>query len=156
MPCTPLTISFLYCVAESHQSLHYLPSPFVSPLLYICLSFSMSCSTASLFNLSARSASDLSFSLFLYMKQVSESYEGYDKIFTGGSKQGICVAAVSHDHIEVCFDVLYKLPTGRVSYFARDFNRADWSQIKLFPQYKFVGEYTRLACQSTYSPILFI
>ena len=36
------------------------------------------------------------------------------------------------DHIKVCFDVLYKLPTGRVSYFARDFNRADWSQIKLF------------------------
>jgi Endonuclease-reverse transcriptase len=31
------------------------------------------------------------------------------------------------DHIKVCFDVLYKLPTGRVSYFACDFNRADWS-----------------------------
>jgi hypothetical protein len=36
------------------------------------------------------------------------------------------------DHIKVCFDVLYKLPTGRVSYFASDFNCADWSQIKLY------------------------
>jgi hypothetical protein len=36
------------------------------------------------------------------------------------------------DHIKVCFDVLYKLPTGLVSYFARDFNRADWNQINIF------------------------
>jgi hypothetical protein len=38
------------------------------------------------------------------MKQVSENYEGYDKIFTDGSKQGICVAAaaaVSHDKVLV-------------------------------------------------------
>jgi ribonuclease HI len=39
----------------------------------------------------------------LYMKLVSENCEGYDKMFTDGSKQGICVAAaaVSHDKVLV-------------------------------------------------------
>jgi hypothetical protein len=37
------------------------------------------------------------------MKLVSENYKGYDKIFTDGSKRGICVAAaaVSHDKVLV-------------------------------------------------------
>jgi hypothetical protein len=43
--------------------------------------------------------------LALYMKLVSEKYKGYDKIFTDGSNQGICVAAaaaaVSHDKVLV-------------------------------------------------------
>jgi hypothetical protein len=41
--------------------------------------------------------------LSLYMKLVSENYEDYDKIFTDGSKQGICVAAaaVSRDKVLV-------------------------------------------------------
>jgi hypothetical protein len=41
--------------------------------------------------------------LSLYMKLVSENYEGYDKIFTVGSKQGICIAAaaVSQDKVLV-------------------------------------------------------
>jgi hypothetical protein len=33
--------------------------------------------------------------LSLYMKLVSGNYEGYDTIFTDGSKQGICVAAAA-------------------------------------------------------------
>jgi ABC-type microcin C transport system duplicated ATPase subunit YejF len=39
----------------------------------------------------------------LYIKLVSENYERYHKIFTYGSKQGICVAAaaVSHDKVLV-------------------------------------------------------
>jgi ribonuclease HI len=42
--------------------------------------------------------------LSLYTKLVSENYEGYDKVFSDGSKQGICVAAaaaVSHDKVLV-------------------------------------------------------
>jgi hypothetical protein len=33
--------------------------------------------------------------------KVCENYEGYVKIFTDGSKQGICVAAVRHDKVLV-------------------------------------------------------
>jgi ribonuclease HI len=41
--------------------------------------------------------------LSLYIQLVSENYEGYNKIFTDGLKQGICVSAaeVSHDKVLV-------------------------------------------------------
>jgi ribonuclease HI len=41
--------------------------------------------------------------LSLNIKLVTENYEGYHKIFTDGSKQGICIAAaaVSHDKVLV-------------------------------------------------------
>jgi hypothetical protein len=53
------------------------------------------------FGTKSNSSPDLYFSL--YMKLVSENCEGYDKIFTDGLKQGICVAAaaVSHDRVLV-------------------------------------------------------
>jgi ribonuclease HI len=35
------------------------------------------------------------------LKQVSENYEGYDKIFTDGSQLGICVAASAASHDKV-------------------------------------------------------
>jgi Reverse transcriptase (RNA-dependent DNA polymerase) len=37
----------------------------------------------------------------VYMKLVSENYEGYNKIFTDGSKQGNCVAAAAVSHNKV-------------------------------------------------------
>jgi hypothetical protein len=39
----------------------------------------------------------------LYIELVSENYEGFNSIFTDGSKQGLCVAAaaVSHDKVLV-------------------------------------------------------
>jgi hypothetical protein len=49
------------------------------------------------YNVGTSSNTPLYLYLSLYLKLVSENYEGYDKIFTDGLKQGICVAAVSHD-----------------------------------------------------------
>jgi hypothetical protein len=50
------------------------------------------------YNVGTKSNTSPDLYLSLYMKLVSENYEGYCKIFTDGSKQGIFVAAaVSHD-----------------------------------------------------------
>jgi hypothetical protein len=54
-----------------------------------------------LYNVGKKSNTTPDLYLSLYMKLVSENYEGYNKIFTDGSKQGICVAAVSHDKVLV-------------------------------------------------------
>jgi hypothetical protein len=56
-----------------------------------------------LYNVGNKSNTSPDLNLSLYMKLVSENYEGYDKIFTDGSKQGICVAAaaVSPDKVLV-------------------------------------------------------
>jgi hypothetical protein len=64
-----------------------------------------------LYNVGTKSNTSPDLYLSLYMKLVSENYEGYDKIFTDGSKQGICVAAaVSHTAGTHCFS-LCGLPT---------------------------------------------
>jgi ribonuclease HI len=56
-----------------------------------------------LYNVGTKSNTSPDLYLSLNMKLVSENYEGYDKIFTDGSKQSICVvaAAVSHDKVLV-------------------------------------------------------
>jgi hypothetical protein len=50
------------------------------------------------------------------------------------------------DHIKVCFDVLYKLPTCQVSYFARNFIRADWNKSTFFLTVQISSSYFMRAC----------
>jgi hypothetical protein len=56
-----------------------------------------------LYNMGTKSNTSPDLYLSLYIKLVSENYEGYNKIFTDGLKQGISVAAaaVSHDKVLV-------------------------------------------------------
>jgi hypothetical protein len=56
-----------------------------------------------LYNVGTKSNTSPDLYLFLYIKVVFETYEGYSNIFTDGSKQGISVAAtaVSHDKVLV-------------------------------------------------------
>jgi hypothetical protein len=48
-----------------------------------------------LYNVCTKSNTSPDLYLSLYIKLLYENYEGYDKIFTDGSKQGICVAAAA-------------------------------------------------------------
>jgi hypothetical protein len=69
--------------------------PSTPPLLFRTPGFDYT-----LYNVGTKSNTSPDIYLSLYMKLISENYEGYDKIFTDGSKQGICVAAaVSHDKV---------------------------------------------------------
>jgi hypothetical protein len=54
-----------------------------------------------LYNVSTKSNISRDLYLSLYIKLVSENYEGYDEIITDGSKQGNSVAAVAGSHDKV-------------------------------------------------------
>jgi hypothetical protein len=54
-----------------------------------------------LYNVGTKSNISPDLYLSLYVKLVFANYEGYDKIFTDGSKQGMCVAAAAVRHYKV-------------------------------------------------------
>jgi hypothetical protein len=65
--------------------------------------FRTPCFDYMLYNVGTKCNTSPDLYLSLYIKVVSENYDGYDKIFTDGLKQGICVAAaaVCHDKVLV-------------------------------------------------------
>jgi ribonuclease HI len=81
----------LNCIAQ-----HLIPS--TPPWLFCTPDFDYT-----IYEMGTKSNTSPDLYLSLYMKLVSENYDSYDKIFTDGSKQGICVpaAAVSCDKVLV-------------------------------------------------------